>query len=86
MGIGNGHAEAERISADPGDRCLEENLERETESEPETLNTVNVPSWLHRVIWEQCRGRISVRRELSLWLLPSFKQEGARKTSAWRGR
>ena len=34
MGIGNGHAEAERISADPGDRHLEENPERETESEP----------------------------------------------------
>ena len=38
-GIENGHAEAERIPADPGDRRLEENLERETESEPETLNT-----------------------------------------------
>ena len=31
-GIENGHAEAERIPADPGDRRLEENLERETES------------------------------------------------------
>lgn len=36
-GIENGHAEAERIPADPGDRRLEENLERE--SDPETLNT-----------------------------------------------
>ena len=36
-GIENGHAEAERILADPGDRRLEENLERD--SDPETLNT-----------------------------------------------
>lgn len=80
MGTGSGRAEAEKISADPGDRWLEENLERETEPEPETLNTLNVPSWLHRVVWEQCRGRISGWRELSLWLLPNPKQEGARKT------
>lgn len=64
-GTGNGRAEAEKISADLGDRWLEENPERETEPEPETLNTLNVPSWLHRVVWEHCRGRISGRRELS---------------------
>lgn len=55
-GTGNGRAEAEKISADPGDRWLEENLERETEPAPETLNTLNVPSWLHRVVWNSAEA------------------------------
>lgn len=67
-----------------GTGAFEENLERETESEPETLNTEHSELAPQGDLGTVPRPDFSEERILSLWLLPSPKQEGARKTSGGR--